>query len=56
MKTHRRFKTALPVFALLLVLAVGSVLDSRYHLQLTEYTIFSPKLPASFDGCKVVQL
>lgn len=56
MKTHRRFKTALLVFALLLVLAAGSVLDSRYHLQLTEYTIFSPKLPASFDGCKVVQL
>ena len=56
MKTHRRFKTALLVFALLLVLAAGSVLDSRYHLQLTEYTLFSPKLPASFDGCKVVQL
>ena len=56
MKTHRRFKTALLVFALLLVLAAGSVLDSRYHLQLTEYTLFFPKLPASFDGCKVVQL
>ena len=56
MKTHRRFKTALLVFVLLLVLAAGSVLDSRYHLQLTEYTLFSPKLPASFDGCKVVQL
>lgn len=56
MKTHRRFKTALLVFALLLVLAAGSVLDSRYHLQLTEYTLFSPKLPESFDGCKVVQL
>ena len=56
MKTHRRFKTALLVFALLLVLAAGSILDSRYHLQLTEYTLFFPKLPASFDGCKVVQL
>lgn len=56
MKTHRRFKTALLVFALLLVLAAGSVLDSRYHLQLTEYTLFFPKLPESFDGCKVVQL
>ena len=56
MKTHRRFKTALLVFALLLVLAAGSVLDSRYHLQLTEYTLFFPKLPSSFDGCKVVQL
>ena len=56
METHRRFKTALLVFALLLVLAAGSVLDSRYHLQLTEYTLFFPKLPASFDGCKVVQL
>ena len=56
MKTHRRFKTALLVFALLLALAAGSVLDSSYHLQLTEYTIFSPKLPESFDGCKVVQL
>ena len=56
MKTHRRFKTALLVLALLLVLAAGSVLDSRYHLQLTEYTLFFPKLPASFDGCKVVQL
>ena len=55
MKTHRRFKTALLVFALLLVLAAGSVLDSRYHLQLTEYTLFFPKLPESFDGCKVVQ-
>ena len=56
MKTHRRFKTALLVFVLLLVLAAGSVLDSRYHLQLTEYTLFFPKLPESFDGCKVVQL
>ena len=56
MKTHRRFKTALLVFALLLVLAAGSVLDSRYHLQLTEYTLSFPKLPSSFDGCKVVQL
>ena len=56
MKTHRRFKTALLVFALLLVLVAGSVLDSRYHLQLTEYTLFFPKLPESFDGCKVVQL
>ena len=56
MRTHRRFKTALLVFALLLVLAAGSVLDSRYHLQLTEYTLFFPKLPESFDGCKVVQL
>ena len=56
MKTHRRFKTALLVFALLLVLAAGSILDSRYHLQLTEYTLFFPKLPESFDGCKVVQL
>ena len=56
MKQHKIFKTALLVFALLILLTAGLVLDSKYHLQLTEYDLSFRKLPESFDGCKVLQL
>ena len=56
MKQHKIFKTALLVFALLVLLTAGLVLDSKYHLQLTEYDLSFRKLPESFDGCKVLQL
>ena len=56
MKQHKIFKTALLVFALLVLLTAGLVLDSKYRLQLTEYDLSFRKLPESFDGCKVLQL
>lgn len=56
MKVHRVYKTALLVFVLLILLVTGLVLDSKYHLQLTEYTLSFRNLPESFDGCKVLQL
>lgn len=56
MKRHRTCKTVLLVFALLLLLTAGLVLDSKYHLQLTEYDLSFRSLPESFDGCKVLQL
>lgn len=56
MKVHKAYKTALMVLVLLILLVTGLVLDSKYHLQLTEYTLSFRNLPESFDGCKVLQL
>lgn len=56
MKLHRFFKRTLLIFTLLILLAAGLVLDSKYHLQLTEYQLSFRNLPESFDGCKVLQL
>ena len=56
MKQYKIFKTALLVFAVLVLLAAGLILDSKYHLQLTEYELSFRSLPESFDGCKVLQL
>lgn len=56
MKLHRFFKRTLLIFTLLILLAAGLVLDSKYRLQLTEYQLSFRNLPESFDGCKVLQL
>lgn len=56
MKQHRILKTALLALSLLILLAAVFVLDSKHHLQLTEYDLSFRNLPESFDGCKVLQL
>jgi hypothetical protein len=44
------------VFAAIVLFVVGSVLDSKYHLQLSEYELSFKNLPESFDGAKIVHL
>jgi hypothetical protein len=44
------------VFAAIIIFVVGSVLDSKYHLQLTEYDLSFKNLPESFEGTKIVHL
>lgn len=54
MKTKTKI-AALAALALLLAVA-AAICDSRYHLQITEYTISFPNLPAAFDGTRIVHL
>ncbi len=42
--------------ALLLAMAALAVCDSRRHLEVTEYHLYYDRLPAAFDGLRIVQL
>lgn len=56
MKTRKTKRTLLK-FLLFLVLACALImLDSRYRIVTTDYTVSSPDIPAGFDGFKIVQL
>ena len=44
------------VAAALTAAAALAVCDSRYRLELTEYSLYCPRLPAAFDGFRIVQL
>ena len=52
----KRKKTLLCAAALLLAAAVCISIDSKYNLELTEYTLGFERLPANFEGFKIVQL
>ena len=52
-KRRRRW----PIAAAALVLTCAAILaDSRWRLDTQEYTLSSPRLPAGFDGYRIVQL
>lgn len=45
------------IYLLVLVMCLGYILyDSKYHLEVTEYSLSSYKLPEAFDGYRIVQL
>ena len=44
------------VAALLLAMTALAVCDSRWHLEVTEYHLYYDRLPAAFDGLRIVQL
>lgn len=51
MGKRRGLRVLLPAALLALLLC-----DSRWHLQVTEYTLVYERLPAAFDGFRIVQL
>lgn len=56
MKKHK-IRRRLPYAALAVVLAFASLLlDSRFRLVTTHYTLASARLPEQFDGFRIVQL
>jgi hypothetical protein len=56
MKTKKSKHTVLKIFILLLVVCAVIIADSRFRIVTTDYTVSSERLPASFDGYKIVQL
>lgn len=38
------------------LLTTGLLLDSRFNIDVSEYTLEFDSLPAAFDGCRIVQL
>ena len=56
MKTHCILKVCLAVLAGLLLLAAVLVADSKYHIQLSRYTLAFPNLPESFEGCRILHI
>ena len=53
----RRRKRRWPLAAAALLLACAAILaDSRWRIQVTEYELFSSRLPENFDGFRIVQL
>lgn len=45
------------IYLVLFIMCLGFILyDSKYHLDVTEYSLSSYKLPESFDGYRIVQL
>lgn len=56
-QSHKRKRRLLPKpVALLLLLLVAALLDSRYRLVTDTFSIVDPALPDAFDGFRVVQL
>jgi hypothetical protein len=59
MKQSNAMNTVIIVFAVfiaIIIFVVGSVLNSKYHLQLTEYDLSFKNLPESFEGTKIIHL
>ena len=56
MKTHSALKICLALLAVLMLIAVVLVLDSRYRIQLSRYELSFADLPESFDGCRIVHI
>lgn len=55
-KSPTILKYVLAVFALFLLVFIALAADSKYRIQLTEYSLGFSKLPESFEGCKIVQI
>lgn len=55
MKIKRRIIRGAVVAAVLLC-AVGIICDSKYDLQISQYTVSSDRLPPEFDGFRIVHL
>lgn len=52
-KKHRRRRL---VFLLLLAAAAYLVYDSAYNIEVTQYRVQSEKIPAAFEGFRIVQI
>ena len=53
----KKRRNRLPVAAAAVALALAAILaDSRWRLDKTEYDLFSVRLPAGFDGFRIVQI
>jgi len=56
-KKRKRKRRARPILLLIFVLVIGALLlDSNLRLVKTEYELFFPNLPESFDGFRIVIL
>ena len=56
MKKHSLLKTVLAGLALLLLIALLLAADSRYRLQLTDYSLSFADLPESFEGFRIIHI
>jgi len=56
MKMTRKKKLGLGAITAVAVLSAALICDSRYNIQLTEYDLSFQKLPAEFEGFKVLHL
>lgn len=52
----KRGKRRAAILVAVVLAAVLPVVDSRYHLQTTEYELSFPSLPEEFDGFRIVHL
>ncbi len=53
----KKRRSRLPLAAAAVALALAAILaDSRWRLELEEYELFSERLPAGFDGFRIVQI
>lgn len=55
-RKNRKRKKHIRMIAVLILLCVSLIADSRWRMETTEYTLVSGRLPVEFDGFKVVQL